>query len=73
MKKYKFTKQNPDKTLEFYEKSEEELTEQEKQTLLNTFIADFNELPKELKLIFVHNAMESITKSDSPQSDDTSL
>jgi hypothetical protein len=73
MKKYKFTKTNPDKTLEFYEKSEEELTENEKQVLMNTFIADFNELPTELKLTFIHQAMQSFPKNDSPQSDDTSL
>ena len=72
MKKYKFTKQNPDKTLEFYEKSEDELTESEKQLLLNTFIADFNELPTSLKLMFIDLVMES-TKSDSLQNDDTSL
>lgn len=73
MKKYKFTKQNSDKVLEFYEKTEEELDEQELQHIMNQFIAEFNELPKVLKIQFIHNAMAQIDlKNDSHQSDDTS-
>lgn len=72
MKKYKFTTQTPDKVLEFYEKTEDELTEQELQFLMNQFIADFNELPKVLKLQFIHFAMQEVTKTDSHPNGDTS-
>lgn len=73
MKKYKFTKQNSDKVLEFYEKTEEELDEQELQHIMNQFISEFNELPQRLKIMFIDLAMMQIDlKNDSPQSDDKS-
>ncbi len=73
MKKYKFTKQNSDKVLEFYEKTEEELDEQELQHIMNQFISEFNELPQRLKIMFIDLAMMQIDlKNDSHQSDDKS-
>lgn len=73
MKKYKFTTQTKEGVLNFYEKTEEELDEKELQHLMNQFIAEFNELPKVLKIQFIHNAMAQIDlKNDSHQSDDTS-
>lgn len=73
MKKYKFTTQTKEGVLDFYEKTEEELDEKELQHLMNQFIAEFNELPKVLKIDFIHQAMQTLApKNDSPQNDDTS-
>ena len=73
MKKYKFTTQTKEGVLDFYEKTEEELDEKELQHLMNQFIAEFNELPKKLKIMFIDLAIMQIDlKNDSPQNDDTS-